>query len=172
MWDNMHTHMLNCYILPPHLPLISTHIQLTSLPVVTWIHSLKPASPRSIDPLDYTTLCYSVPNSTLVVNEDQVVDGVGVVQPTCTTIHDECVRESKEEPTVKDDSLPAAPHSLHPDIPCDSATVDFPCENSFLDVSTFDRSQDTLDVNLSLHVERTHIPLKVHPICHVSFLKT
>lgn len=48
---------------------------------------------------------------------------------------------------MKDDSLPSAP----PNIPCDSATVDFPCENSFLDVSTSNHSQDTLDVILSLH---------------------
>jgi len=51
---------------------------------------------------------------------------------------------------VKDDSLPAAPHPLHPDIPCDSPTADFPCESSFPNASTFDHSQDTLDVSISL----------------------
>lgn len=61
------------------------------------------------------------------------------------------MRESKEEPEVKDESLPSAPHLLYPDIPCDSATIDFPCENSFLDVSTSDHSKDTSDVSLSLH---------------------
>ena len=84
------------------------------------------------------------------MNEDQVVDIFGVMQPTYAIIHDECVRESKEEPTVKDDSLLATPHPIHPNIPCDSTTADFRCENSFLDASTFDHSQDTLDVSLSL----------------------
>lgn len=84
------------------------------------------------------------------MNEDQVLDGVGVMQPTYTIIHDECVGESKEELAVKDDSLPAAPHLLHPDIPCDSAITDFPCENPFPDVSTSDHSQGTSDASLSL----------------------
>lgn len=48
-------------------------------------------SPRSIDPLDCIVLCSFVPNSILVVNEDQVVDGVGVLQLTYDIIHDECV---------------------------------------------------------------------------------
>ena len=85
------------------------------------------------------------------MNEDQVVDGVGVVQPTCAIIHDEYVQESKEELAVKDDSLPTMPHPLYPNIHCDSATIDFPYENSFLVLSTSNRSQDTLDVSLSLH---------------------
>jgi len=65
------------------------------------------------------------------MNEDQVVDGVVVVQPTYAIIHDECVQESKEEPAVKDDSLPSAPHPLY---------LDIPCENTFMDVSTSDHS--------------------------------
>jgi len=84
------------------------------------------------------------------MNEDQVVDEVGVVQPTCAIIHDECMQESKEEPAVKDDSLLVAPHPLYPDIPCDSSIADFPRENSFPDASTSYHSQDTLDVSLSL----------------------
>lgn len=52
---------------------------------------------------------------------------------------------------MKDDSLPIAPHLLYLDIPCDFATVDFPCENSFPDVSTSDHSQDTSDVSMSLN---------------------
>ena len=59
------------------------------------------------------------------------------------------MQESKEA-VVKDDSLTTVPHSLHPDIPCDSATADFPFENSLLDASTSDHSQDTSDVSLSL----------------------
>ena len=111
----------------------------------------QPPSPHSVDPLDCTILCSSVPDSSPIVNEDQVVNGVSVVQPTYAIIHDEYVQESKEELTVKDDSLLATPHPLYPDIPCDSTTTDFPYENSFPDVSTSDHSQDRSDVNLSLH---------------------
>lgn len=95
-------------------------------------------------------MCYPILDSSLAVNEDRVVDRVGVMQPTSTIIHDECVWEFKEEPAVKDDSLPAVPHSLYPDNPCDSATADFPRENPFPYVSTSDHSSDTLDVSLSL----------------------
>jgi len=84
------------------------------------------------------------------MNKDQVVDGVGVVQPNYAIIHDECVCESKEEPAVKDDSLLATPHPLYRDIHCDFVTADFSCENSFSYVSTFDHSQDTSNVILSL----------------------
>jgi len=52
---------------------------------------------------------------------------------------------------VKDESLPSAPHLIYPDIPCDSTSINFPCENSFPDVSTSDHSQDTSDVSMSLH---------------------
>lgn len=110
----------------------------------------QPPSPHSVDPPDCTVLFSSIPDSSPAVKEDQAVDRVGVVQPTCAIIHDECVQESKEEPTVNHDSLLAVPHPLYPDIPCDSVTVDFPYENSFPDVSTSDHSQDTLDVSLSL----------------------
>lgn len=89
----------------------------------------QPLSPRFVDPLNCTMLCSSILDSTLVVNEDQVVDRVGVVQPTCTIILDKCVRESKEESIGKDESLPPMPHLLYPDIHCDYAIVDFPCEN-------------------------------------------
>lgn len=40
MWENMHTHLLKCHILPPHLLLISAQILLASLLVVTWIRLL------------------------------------------------------------------------------------------------------------------------------------
>jgi len=56
----------------------------------------QPFSPCPVDPMDCTVLCSSIMDSTLVVNEDQIVDRVDVVQPTYVIIHDECVRESKE----------------------------------------------------------------------------
>ena len=36
----------------------------------------------SDDPPDDTVLCSSILDSTLLVNEDQAIDGVGVAQPT------------------------------------------------------------------------------------------
>ena len=80
-------------------------------------------------------MCSPILDSSPVVNKDQAIDGVSVVQPTCTMIHDEYVQESKEELAVKDYSIPAAPHPLYADIPYDSTTTNFPCENSFPDVS-------------------------------------
>lgn len=57
--------------------------------------------------------------------------------------------ESEEEPAVKDDFLLSAPHPLFLDIFCDSDIYDFSCENSFMDVSTFDNSHNTQDVSPS-----------------------
>lgn len=111
----------------------------------------QPPTLRFVDPPDCIVSCSSIPDSTLVLNEDQVIEGVGVVQPTCAIIHDECVWESEEEPTVKDDSLPFVPHPLYPDIFYDYDTFYFPNEKSSMDVSTSDHSQDTKDANLSLH---------------------
>ena len=73
------------------------------------------------------------------------------MQLTYAIIHDEHVWEYEEETTVKDESFPSVPHPLYLNIPCIFATFDSPCENSFPDVSTFDCSQDTSDVSLSLH---------------------
>jgi len=102
--------------------------------------SSQPSSPCFVDPPYCTVLCSSIMDCSPAVNEDQVVNGVGVMQPTYGIVHDECVWESKEEPVVKDDSIPSAPHPLYPNIPCDYATIDFPYENFFLDVSTLDHS--------------------------------
>jgi len=110
----------------------------------------QPPFSHSVDPPDCAVLCSPILDSSPVVNNDQVIKRVGVMQPTCAIIHDECVWKSKEEPVVKDDSLSVVPHLLHPNIPCDATTTDFPYENPFPDVSTFDHSQDTSDVSLSL----------------------
>jgi len=84
-----------------------------------------------------------------VLNEDQIVEGVGVVWPTYAIIHDKCVQESKEEPMVNDDSLRVVPHPLHPDNPCDSTTANSPYENPLPNVSTSNHSQDTSNISLS-----------------------
>jgi len=49
----------------------------------------QPLSSYLNDPPYGTVLCSSIPKSTLVVNEDQAIDAVGVAQPTCAIIHEE-----------------------------------------------------------------------------------
>ena len=53
----------------------------------------QPPSSYFDDPLDDIVSCSSILGSTLVVNEDQAIDGVGVAQPICVIIHEECDRE-------------------------------------------------------------------------------
>jgi len=148
--DYAHTSVELSHLLTPHA--LDIFADLACKPVGCHVDFFpQPLSPCSVDPPDCTVLCSSIPDSSPTVNKDQVFDRVGVMQPTYAIIHDECVQESKEEPVVKDNSLPTAPHPLYIDIPYDSAIVDFPCEYSFLDVSTSDRSQEMLDVSMSLH---------------------
>ena len=135
---------------PPTPLALKIYVDLSCKPVACHVDSFpRPLSSCYVNPPDCIIFCSPIPNSSPVVNEDQVVDEVGVMQPTCTIIHDECVQESKEEPTVKDDSLLAVPHLIYPDIPCDSAFVNFPCENPFPNVSTSNHPQDTSDVRPS-----------------------
>jgi len=65
----------------------------------------QPPSLYSNDRPDDTVLCSSIPNSTLVVNEDQAIDRVGVAQPTSIVIHDECDWELEHQHSMKYDSL-------------------------------------------------------------------
>lgn len=85
----------------------------------------QPPSSSSFDPLNFSVMCSSVPDSTCDFHEDKVVEGVGIEKPTCAIIFYEYVWESEEEVMVKDDCLLSAPHSLSPNIFCDSATSYF-----------------------------------------------
>lgn len=114
--------------------------------LISFSHAL---SSGSYDPLDFIVLCSFVSNSTTVVDEDQVVDGFGVEKLTYAVIYDEYVWESKEEPTVKDDLILYTPHPLYLDIFRESSISVFPCENSYLDVSASDHSQNTQDISPS-----------------------
>ena len=95
---------------------------------------------RSVDPPKCIILCSSISDSTLVVNEDQVIDEVHVAQPTCAIIYNEYDWESKHEPIVKDDILMSAPPPLFLDIFGDFSISSFPCVNPSTDASTFDHS--------------------------------
>ena len=57
----------------------------------------QPPSPHSIDPPYCMVFCSSIPNSTLIVNEDQAIDKVDVAQPTYVVIYKEYDWESKHE---------------------------------------------------------------------------
>lgn len=104
--------------------------------------SSQPPSSHFVDPPDCIVFCSSILYFSCDVHKDQVLDKVGVEQPICIIIFYEYVWESKEERSVKDDLLLFAPHSLFPDIFCDSAISILSCENSFPNVPTSNHSQD------------------------------
>ena len=85
-------------------------------------------------------MCSSIPDSTLVVNEDQAIDGVSVAQPTCLVIHEEYDWELEHQSLVKDDSLPYEPPLLFPDIFGDPIIHDFTCVSPSTDAPIIDHS--------------------------------
>lgn len=91
---------------PPTPPTLDICIDLACKPIgFHVVLSSQPSSSSSFDPPDCTVLCSPVSVSTLIFHKDQVVNRVGVEQPTCAIIYDEYVWESKEEPVMKDDLL-------------------------------------------------------------------
>jgi len=138
---------------PPTPPALDLYLYLADKAIGCHVDLFpQPLSPHFVYPLDCTVLCSPVPDSTLVVHEDLVVDEVCVEHPTCAIIYDEYVWESEEEAVVKDDLLLSTPHLLFPDIFGDFSIVDFPCENTFPGASTSDHSHNIPDVNLPLHI--------------------
>ena len=131
----------------------------------------QPPSSYSDDPPNDIILCSSISDSTLVVNEDQAINGVGVAQPTCIVIHEEYDLESENQPEVKDDSLLSTPPLFLPDIFGDSSIPDFTCVYLFANALIIDHSQDSLDVSLSSVKKRTIYSLKIHLIFNLLFSK-
>lgn len=77
---------------PPTPPALDIYIDLACKPIFFHVDSFpQPLSPRSVDPPDCTVLCSSIPDSSPIVNEDQVVDGFCFMKPTYAIIHDDCV---------------------------------------------------------------------------------
>lgn len=105
--------------------------------------SSKHLSIGSFDPINFGLLCSSILDSTCDVHEDQVLDGVGVQQLTCTIIFYEYVWECENESIVKHDLLLSAPCSPYPEIFHDSAIFIPSRENSSPYVSTSDHLQNT-----------------------------
>lgn len=94
-------------------------------------------------------MCSSILDSSLVVNEEYPVDGVGVAQPTCTVIHEEYEWELEHQHSVKDDSLPSEAPPLFPSLFDEPAIHDFSCVSSSIDAPIVDHSQDSSDVSPS-----------------------
>lgn len=149
-----HAHKLVQLSHPPTLTTLNFCLDLVGKSMSYHMHLLpQPQSPRCVDLSDCTVLCSSILESTLVVSEGQAIDGVDVAQPTCIVIYNKYDCGSKHEPVVKDDLLLSAPPPHFLDIFGDYAISNFPCVNSSTNASTFDHSQNTLDVSLSFDNE-------------------
>jgi len=125
-----------------HYPDITPYDFRTSLvvnPLGSHMHFV-PQHPYSYsdDPLDCTAFCSSVPDSTLVVNEDQSIDGVGVAQPTYAVIHEEYDWELEHHHSTKDGFLLSEPPLFFPDIYGEPAIHDFTCVSPSTDAPIVD----------------------------------
>jgi len=106
----------------------------------------QPLSSYLHGPTDDTILCSSIPDSTLVVNEDQTIDEVGVAQPTCVVIPEEYDWDLEYQPSTKDESLPSKPPPFFPSILGDLVIHDFECVSPSMNAPIVDHSKNTLDV--------------------------
>jgi len=100
-------------------------------------------------PPDDAVLCSSILDSSLVENEEQPTDGVGVAQPTCNVFHEEYEWDLEHQHSVKDDSLPSEPLPFFPSFFGEPAIHDFTCVSSSTDAPIIDHSQDSPDVSPS-----------------------
>jgi len=111
----------------------------------------QPSSSYSTNPSDDIVLCSSILDSTLVVNEDQAIDGVGFAQPTCVVIHEEHDWELEHQHSMKDDSLSSEPPPFFPDIFGEPIIHDFACVSSSTNAPIVDHSQDIPNVHPSFN---------------------
>jgi len=75
---------------------------------------LQPSSLHSgVPPND---VCSSIPDSPLVLNEEQPTEGVSVSQLTCFVIHEEYEWELEHQNSAKDDSLMSESPLLFPNL--------------------------------------------------------
>jgi len=98
------------------------------------------------DPPDCDVLFSPISNLSCNAHEDQVLDVVGVENPTYNIIFDEHVCEYKyeQEFAMKDDFLPPTPLLHYLVIFHDFVIPIESCEKSiFVDVNTFNHSQNT-----------------------------
>lgn len=98
------------------------------------------SSSYSDDPTDCTVFSSSILDSTLVVNEDQVIDEVGVPQPTCIMIHEDYDWELEHQSLENDDSLLFEPPPHFPKIFSDYIIPNFACVSLSTDAPIVDNS--------------------------------
>lgn len=122
----------------------------------------QPPSLCSVDSSDCTILCSSIPNSTFVVKKDQAIDKVGVVQLTCTVIHEEYDSELEHQSSANDDSLVSKPLLCFLDIFSDSTIHDFACVSPCMNVPIFYHLQNTRMSFYHPTTKRTNYSLKIH----------
>ena len=85
--DHVHTFVHPSH--PPNITPLKFRSELVVSPSSYHMHSfLLLSSSHSGVPMEDVVLCSSIPDSSLVVNEEQPTDGVGVAQPTCIVIHE------------------------------------------------------------------------------------
>jgi len=74
----------------PNISSLNFRLDLVVSPSSCHMHFVpQPLSSYSTNPPNNTVSCSSILDSTLVVNEEQATNEVGVAQPTCTIIHEE-----------------------------------------------------------------------------------
>ena len=102
---------------PPNITSLNFHVDLVASSSSCHMYFIpQHLSAYFDDPLDCTILCFSIPNSTPIVNEDKSIDEVGVSYPTYVVIYDEYDWEPEHQLVVKDDLLLFVPPFLFPDI--------------------------------------------------------
>jgi len=126
---------------PSNITSLNFHADLVAKPIGSHMHVLpQPPSWCSADPPNCIVLCSSIMDSTFIMNEDQVINRVGVAQPTCAIIHEEFDWEIEHQTSAKDDSLVSEPPPFFPNIFGDPAIHDFACASSFMDALIIDHS--------------------------------
>jgi len=94
-------------------------------------------------------MCSLVLDLSCDVHKDKVLDGVGVEHTTYDIIFYEYVWQFEKESMVNEDLILSASPTHYLDI-CNDSVIPFQsCQNSFLDVSNFDHSQNTWNVSFS-----------------------
>lgn len=126
---------------PPNIILLNFCTDLVVSPLSYHMNFVpQPPSSYSYDPSDDDVLCSSIPDSTLVVNEDQAINEVSVSQPTCIVIHQEYDQELDHRHLAKDDSLMFEPPPFFPDIFSEPAIHDFTCVSLSMHAPIIDNS--------------------------------
>jgi len=146
--DHAHTPIHHSY--SPNITPLDFRVDLVVTPSSSHMHSfLRPPSSHSGVPPDDVVLCSSIPDSPLVVNEEQPTDEVSVARPTCVVIHEKYEWELEHQHSTKDESLLSESPMFFPNLFCEPAIHYFSCVSSSTNAPIVDHSQDSSDVSPS-----------------------